>query len=192
MEQNGGYRNWTMAENQLVHLEADRTQAKLIKSLLYRLFNFKEQNTNRKRPGGYNLRVLPDKTLIKTGNQGDRARHAALRKHQSVVTGLSLIIAEDVKDEKLDAVHMVAGKPHTLRSFIQELKYPLAPKEGEKTTPMFHSVDWATSGPDAGKAILHLTAYKDRAAVAEKVADILPALVRRFISNTAPTEWFTP
>jgi hypothetical protein len=66
MEQGNGYRNWTMAENQLVHIEADRSQAKQIKTLLYRVNNKKMENKHR--PGGYNIRILPDKALIKTGN----------------------------------------------------------------------------------------------------------------------------
>jgi hypothetical protein len=66
---------------------------------------------------------------------------------------------EDIKAEKLNAIQVVAGHAHTLWSFIQDIQWPLNPKEDEDMTPLFHSVDWATSGPNAGKTILHLTAY---------------------------------
>jgi len=190
IDQSNGYRSWTMVENQLAHLEADRKQSKLLKHLLYKLFNTKPRA---ERPGGYNLRVLPDKTMTKHGNQGDRTRHDTLRKHQGVILNLQLVVVEDVVDGQLDCPFSTNnGESQSLRQYIQNMQYPLSPKEDETPTPLFHSVDWASSGPDAGKAILHLTAYKDRFQTADLAASILPALITRDFCSTAAAKWFTP
>ena len=46
--------SWTMAENQMIALEVDSADERLVKTLVYETFN--KITDAKKRPGGYNLR----------------------------------------------------------------------------------------------------------------------------------------
>ena len=57
-----------MAENQMIALEVDSADERLVKTLVYETFN--KITDAKKRPGGYNLRFLPDKKIAKAGSGG--------------------------------------------------------------------------------------------------------------------------
>ena len=177
---------FTMAFNQLVHIEVEASQARWVNQLVYTRFN-KELN-NPGRPGGYNLRYIPGKTLLKTGTDGEKRRREMLMKHVAVVKSLVLITSEDVKN--LDKVYIDQNdnSESTLRSLLASLTFPLAPKETQKVSPMFHSIDMAASGHDMG-AKVYFTAYLDRATEAAKLVAILPALVKEMMGEEAANQW---
>ena len=177
---------FTMAFNQLVHVEAESTQARWVNQVVYSRFN--RDNNNPGRPGGYNLRYIPSKTFIKTGTDGEKRRREMLMKHVAVVKSLVLIQSEEVKN--LDQIYTdpFDASEGTLRSFLAGLTYPLAPKENQKVSPMFHSIDMAASGHDMG-AKVYFTAYLDRATEAMKLVAILPALVKTMVGEDAARQW---
>jgi hypothetical protein len=178
-------RNWTMADNQPIHIECDRKDSKALKPVLYHLFN--KTNDRYKRPGGYNLRLLPDSSIIRSGPDGQKLRVRTFRKHQGVINSLQLISTYDIA--RMDSPFAQNGTSYTLREFINTFTYPLKPEPDDKTQPLFHSVDWATKGADANSAV-YATAYHDRAGLASDLLGILPALVTQFISRRATKEWF--
>ena len=54
--------DWVMAPDQMLHVEVDRAQANRVKKELYVLFNNTKPGAQ-PRPGGYNMRFLPDQIL---------------------------------------------------------------------------------------------------------------------------------
>ena len=62
--------DWIMADNRLIHIECDRKHARALKTALYTLYN--KTDDRFKRPGQDNFRMLPAKTLIKSGPAGQR------------------------------------------------------------------------------------------------------------------------
>ena len=117
-----------------------------------------------------------------------------IRKHSAVAGSLVLIQVEDIKylDHPIPqaADSSVIGK--TLRDVVLELTFPLVPTPGQKVSKLFHSIDFATSGRDAGE-LVNVTAYADREDVARKLISILPAYV--IWAHSCPeleTLWFHP
>ncbi|CAB9522813.1 hypothetical protein SEMRO_1344_G264690.1 [Seminavis robusta] len=182
-------RVWTMADNQMVHIEVDRKEAKTLQKILHKHFN--KTDDPKMRPGGYNFRVLPDKKLILSSPKGERSRTKMLKKHQAVVQSLVLIKGEDIKE--LDEEYSFQGESFTLRRVLLELTFPLiaVDADDDKQRPsLFHSVDWASAGADAGKDIIYCTAYMDQADTAGQILQILPAYVEFYLNRQAVTKWF--
>lgn len=181
-------RNWMLAENQLVLVEADRQDVKKLKNLLYQVIN--KQTDFRKRPGAYNVRYLPDKSQVLTGTKGSNTRANTLRKHAAVIQSLSIIKSSEIKH--LDKVIVINGATHTLRSVINDFTFPLCPGDDDKSRALFHSVDYPSSGPDLDKGIVYFTAYHDQSDLAERLVAILPAYIQGMFSPIAASEWFQP
>ena len=180
------FNNWTMAANQPMNLEADKKHAKALKKLLYTCFNKTDQRSDR--PGGYNFRVLPAPGHVITGSTGERARIEMLRKHQAVVSSLSLIRSPDIKH--LDHPITINNQEYTLRSVLLEIQFPLAAQEDDVETPLFHTVDFASVNPDRDEGITHFTAYNDRSEIAQQLVAILPAYIDHLVGAQASKEWF--
>lgn len=189
----GGH--WCLANNQMVAFEADRKQAKSIAGKLTRRFNPQEDGPLpvMQRPGNYqHLRFLPAPEFVRQGTRGKTNRNAMLRKHQAIVQSLDLIINEDIK--KLDEeTKMPSGEIKTLRSILMNLTYPLAPKPGQATRPLIHTVDFAASGRDAGSKV-YITAYKDRSELVSKLVDVLPVYIawEERADDSIIQKWFHP
>jgi hypothetical protein len=181
--------NWTMAENQLVSIEVAIDDERPLKNVLYKCFN--KTTDPKDRPGGYNFRFLPDKAASTNGSISPSIRHNSLRKHSSVIKSLQLIKSEDIKS--LDTSVNLNGQTYTLREIIQNLTYPLVHDEDQmehsKLRPLFHTVDMAASGKDAGK-VVYFTTYHDTADLAERMVAILPAYVDSLIDHDAAKKWF--
>ena len=177
---------FVMAPNQLVHLEVEKSQVQAVHKYVYRRFN--NDHNNPGRPGAYNIRYNPSKTLVRTGTNGEKNRREMLIKHKAVVKSLILLSSPDVKNLDEPYTDPNDESEQTLRSFVLNLTYPLAPKAKERTSPLFHSVDWASSGIDSG-AKVYFTAYLDRAEEAAKLVAILPALVKEMVSEQAQKRW---
>jgi hypothetical protein len=197
---------YIMANNSPIRIEVDAAQAKKVNTYCYRRFN--RMTSGVPRPGYCNLRYVPDKRFITTGIKGDQDRANMLKKHQAVVSSLKLLRTEEIKNLDTPALinmtedayeaHADAmatstanadGKKTTLRKVLMELTFPLAPKDGQKVTKLFHSVDFATTGPTAGLEVL-LTAYDDRIDVASSLVSILPAYIEEFYGQEAVEAWF--
>ena len=140
-----------------------------------------------------------------------------IRKHSAVVASLELLQGEDIKDldlpiqpakvasqdcpdsSKDPASPALPGNtlsqdsdPRTLRDILMALTFPLVPTGNRKVSKLFHSIDWACSGRDAGRVVF-FTAYKDRADVAEKLIHVLPTFIAW--SENKPElkdKWFHP
>ena len=67
---------------------------------------------------------------------------------------------------------------------------PTAGEEAPKKT-LFHTVDGAASGIDAHQGVVYFTAYNDRTKTAEKVVDILPALIEHLYDKDTAKAWFS-
>jgi hypothetical protein len=133
-------RNWMLAENQMVLIEADRNDAKKLKQVLYATFN--KTKDFRRRPGQYNSRYMPDKAQVVSGTKSIKTRANTLRKHAAVIQSLTIIKSNDIKH--LDQVTMINGREYTLRSILHDLTFPLNSSDTEKTKPLFHTVDYPT------------------------------------------------
>jgi hypothetical protein len=180
-------RDWLLKPNMLLHLEVDRIQAKALKNDLYNLFNKMEDN--KIRPGGYNFRVLPDKSQMRSGTRGDRDRVNMLRKHQANVQSLTVIKSYDIKD--IDKAQMCSHGSYTLRQLLLDLSNPIVTKK--KNPPkLFFTVDYAASGADKEKEVVYLTAYHDRKELATKVVDILPAFIEHNYGRALVKKWCHP
>ena len=178
--------SYMMADNQLVHLEADASQAKVIHQYVYRRFNHMDNNPGR--PGGNLLRYIPAQTYVTTGPEGERDRRGMLKKHQAVLKSLTLLSSDDIKHLDKPAKDSETQNDVTLRVFLSQLTYPLTPKENQKTSPLFHSMDWAVTGIDSGAKVL-FTAYHDRAVTAAKLLGILPAFIKWAVGEEAVQTW---
>jgi hypothetical protein len=183
---NKKFSSWTMADNQPINLEVDKEDAKALKALLYTRFN--KVADRKKRPGGYNFRILPAPNQALSGSKGDHQRLEMLRKHQAVIQSLSLIRTADIKN--LDKEAMVNGQKYTLRQILMDTPYPLGAESEEDESPMFHSVDYASVYPDKNEGIVHFTAYKDRSESAEQLVAILPAYISRLVGRQITDSWF--
>ena len=93
-----------------------------------------------------------------------------LRKHEGVINSLQIMACDTIK--YLDKEH----NQTTLRHFMMELTFPISPTAGQKTKGLIHSIDFASSGPDAG-AKVQVTAYADRAELVSSLLNILPAFI---------------
>ena len=194
-----------MANNMPVRIEVDTAQAKKVHEYCYRRFN--KPAAGMPRPGLCNYRYIPEKTFITTGVKGERDRANMYKKHQAVVGSLCLIRTEDIKALDVPAEMRITaadlgvilekrqenpdyqGPVTTLRQVLMDLPFPLVPKEGQVTKKkLYHSVDFATSGPQAGIEV-YLTAYEDRIEVASGLAKILPAYIKEFHGETAYNKW---
>jgi hypothetical protein len=180
-------KDWLLKPNMLVHLEVDRVQAKALKNDLYHLFNKMEEN--KVRPGGYNFRVLPDKSQMRSGTRGARDRVNMLRKHQANVQSLTVIKSYDIKE--LDAVQTCNHGTYSLRQLLLDITNPIVTKK--KNPPkLFFTVDYAASGADKEKEVVYLTAYHDRKDLATKVVDILPAFIEHNYGRSLVKKWCHP
>ena len=175
---------WSMAANQLVQVEADAAQARTIHQFIYRRFNKTE--TNVPRPGEYNLRYLPSKEYLTSGTKGNRLRQNMIKKHKLVVEALQLVTTDQIK--YLDTPHATDNGDKTLRTVMHGLSHPLVPKPNQKKASLIHSIDWATTGEDAG-ATVYITAYEDRIHTVQNLVNILPAFIEWYVSKEAAVAW---
>ena len=167
-------KDWLLKPNMMVHIETDRRHAKPIKAILHRLFNAPEQGAYR--PGGYNVRVLPEKSQLKLGTKGDSDRIKMLQKHQAIVSSLTVIKSHDLRD--LNDIKKFNDTDFNLREHLLNIKYPLGDHHTKKSTKsLFFSVDYAPSGSDKDQGVVYFTAYNDRASIASKLVDIMPAFM---------------
>ena len=111
-----------------------------------------------------------------------------LKKHQAVLKSLTLLATDDIKKLDSPVLDIETQREITLREFLSQLTHPLTPKENQKTSPLFHSMDWAVTGPDSGAKVL-FTAYQDRATTAAKLLGILPAFVKWAVGEDTEKEW---
>ena len=81
------------------------------------------------------------------------------------------------------------GQTLTLRMFMMKQTFPLAPKKNTKTKALIHSIDWTSTGMDAGTRVI-ITSYKDRSGLVEKLSQILPEYVEYVIDESAKKAWF--
>ena len=177
---------FTMAYNQLVHVEVDSTQVRWVNQIIYNRFN--KDHNNIGRPGGYNLRWAPAKTLLKTGTDGEKARREMLTKHVAVVKSLVLLTSDEIKNLDEPYTDETDNSTQTLRTLLANLTFPLAPQLNQTVSPLFHSIDEASSGRDLG-AKVYFTAYVDRAPEAAKLIAILPAFVKEMVGDAAAKRW---
>jgi hypothetical protein len=177
-------KDWLLKPNMVLHLEVDRAQAKALKNTLYHLFN--TIDATKPRPGGYNFRVLPDKTQMRSGTRGARDRINMLRKHQANVQSLSVFKSYDIKH--IDEVQKCNHGEYTLRQLLLEITSPIITT---KTNPpkLFFTVDFAASGTDKDNGVVYLTAYNDRKELAAKVVDILPAFIEHMYGRDLAKKW---
>jgi hypothetical protein len=187
IEEPKNIKDWLLKPNMLVHLEVDRRQAKALKNDLYHLFNKMEDN--KVRPGGYNFRVLPDKSQMRSGTRGARDRVNMLRKHQANVQSLTVIKSFDIKE--LDKVQTCNNGEYSLRQLLLEITYPIVTTKSN-SPKLFFSVDYAASGVDKDKEVVYLTAYHDRKELAIKVVDILPAFIEHNYGKELAKKWCHP
>ena len=181
--------NWLLATNRLIHIEVDKKQARGFKAVLYQEFNKKTDPYDR--PGGYNIRLLPDQTQLIRGTSGNKLRINTLRKHEAVVKSLDLIKSDDVKE--LDKGYNKNGNRYTLRSILQETTFPLVPKQGQTPKPLFFSIDCAPNGDDAKQGVTCFTAYANRSTLANQLVQILPTYIKFILGDEqAVKEWFHP
>ena len=150
----------------------DRTQVKQVKEFLYDTFNSLD---SKDLLGGYNTRVLPVQSQITSGTDGEKDHIRMLKKHQAIIKQLKTMKTYGVRDLDVDLDGNKKAKTSTLRQILLQLPYPLYSSDIKiPKKRLFHSVDYAASGQDAKKGAVILTAYKDRAVLAEKLVDILP------------------
>jgi hypothetical protein len=55
---------------------------------------------------------------------------------------------------------------------------------------LFHTVDYPSSGSEAGKGVVYFTAYHDQSDIGERLVAILPAFIHQFYDKTAAKAWF--
>jgi hypothetical protein len=177
-------KDFICAENQMVSVEVDRTQADAAKSFLYREFNDTEKP---ERTGGYNFRVLPAPGYSTTGTNGDRNYANMVAKHVAVIQSLKLMRCFSIK--RLHDGYKIGSNEWTLYDILLRMTVPIIPKAGENSTPMFFSIDYATKGDDAKRNCVYFTAYKDNAPVAEKLLSILPEYLKHEY-DYATTQFF--
>ena len=114
-ESSKGPGGWLMQANQLLHLEVDRADDKLLKNILYNCFNKTEDRM--KRPGYYAINFLPEKTQMKTCYaSGTRMRQAALKKHQAIVSNVVLIKNTNINE--LNLTYTLNGEKWSCRKFL--------------------------------------------------------------------------
>jgi hypothetical protein len=181
-------KDWLLKPNMMVHLEADRHQAKHLKLELYLLFN--KVNEDGARPGGYNVRVLPDKSQMRSGTRGARDRVNMLKKHQANTLSLSVFKSFDIKE--IDTPQACNHGSYSLRQLLLEVTFPLVPNKKKKAPKLFFSIDYAFSGQDKEKGAVYLTAYHDRKELAAKVVDILPAFIDHYYGRQLTKKWCHP
>jgi hypothetical protein len=181
-------KDWLFKPNMMIHLEVDRSQAKALKQELYRLFNKVEEN--KVRPGGYNFRVLPDKSQMRSGTRGARDRINMLHKHQANVMSLVVLKSYDIKD--IDDSQVCNKESYTLRELLLNITFPLVPKKKRNAPKLFFTVDYAASGQDKDRGAVYFTAYHDRKELAAKVVDILPAYIEHYHGRDLAKKWCHP
>jgi hypothetical protein len=187
IEEPKNVKDWLLKSNMLIHLEVDRVQAKALKNDLYHLFNKMEDN--KVRPGGYNFRVLPDKSQMRSGTRGSRDRVKMLRKHQANVQSLTVFKSYDIKD--IDEEQSYNHGSYSLRQLLLEISSPIVTKKPNPPR-LFFTVDYAASGADKDKQVVYLTAYHDRKELAAKVVDILPAFIEHNYGRALVKKWCHP
>ena len=109
-----------------------------------------------------------------------------LKKDKLVVEALQLVTTDHIK--YLDTPHTTDGGDKTLRTVMHGLSYPLVPKPNQKKVSLIHSIDWVTTGEDAG-ATVYITAYEDRVHTVQNLVNILPAFIAWYISKEAAVAW---
>jgi hypothetical protein len=114
-------KDWLLKPNMVIHLEVDQVQARTLKNELYPLFNTMEEN--RTHPGGYNFRVLPDKSQMRSGTRGARDRINMLHKHQANVQSLTVLKAYDLR--KIDELQKYNHGEYTLHQLLLGVTSPL-------------------------------------------------------------------
>ena len=178
-----------LATNQLVRIDVDHGDVKPLKAILYATFN--KQHNFKLRPGQYNMRFLPEKNHVRYGNRGRKTRMDTLKKHAVVIKSLTIIKSSDIK--RLDEPFSKNGTSYTLRSLLHDLTFPLIPEsESSPSRPLFHTMDYPSNGPDAGKNVIYFTAYHNRAETAERLVEILPAFIHFKLGMEAVKEWCYP
>ena len=173
--------NWVLRDNQLPVVEADIADAKKVKKFLYACFNGEGKTL-----GGYNTRTLPVFDQIITGSDGKNKYNRMLGKHVAIVNNLVLMRVTTIStlNELVNTGH---GK-ECLRTVLGTITYPLCPPQDSTPQKLFHSMDFATSGSDARSGVVYFTAYKDRADLAERLLDILPAYLVFRMGHTFATK----
>ena len=174
-----------MMARTMTHVEADHYIARTTNCYLNRRFNNVAQK-NIPPPGNYKyLRYLPAPTYVTTG--GGNLRKNMLKKHEAVIDSLELITTESIKHLDKEVDTEFDGKM-TLRTFLMGLTFPLSPKKGAKTKALIHSVDWTSSGQDAGASVM-ITAYNDRSKQVEQLVQILPEFIEFQFNEQIRKAW---
>ena len=183
-KEDGGWQ--PMSARTMTHVEADHHVARSTNYYLYRRFNKQTENPPPP-PGMYKyLRYLPAKEYVTSG--GGNERPNMLKKHEAVIESLEMVTIDSVKH--LDKEYKAEdGQIYTLRTFMMEQTFPLAPKPNSRTKALIHSIDWTSSGMDAGTRVI-ITAYKDRKDVVYRLAQILPEYVEYAPDEGAKKAWF--
>ena len=182
-------KDWLLKPNMMLHIESNRRDAKPIKTILHKLFNAPPEGTTR--PSGYNVRVLPAKNQLKLGTKGDSDRLKMLQKHKAIVSSLTVFKSYDLKD--LNLTKNFNDQPFSLREHLLKIKWPLGELKKEKTNKtLFFSVDYAPSGIDRDQGAVYFTAYNDRADIASKLVDILPAFMKMEYGAAQAKEFCDP
>jgi hypothetical protein len=172
IQESRNVKDWLLKPNMLLYLEVDRAQAGPLTQELYHQFNTLKEN--KVRPGGYNFRVLPDKSQMRSGTRVARDRINMLRKHQANVQSLTVLKSYDIRE--LDKPQQYNHREYTLRQLLLEVTSPLVTNK-RNPAKLFFTIDYAASGTDKDKGVVYLTAYNDRNELAAKVVDILPAFI---------------
>jgi hypothetical protein len=92
----------------------------------------------------------------------------------------------------LDQPTIISEREYTLRSILHDLTFLLSSSDTLKAKPLFHTVDYPTSGPDVGKGVIYFTAYHNQSDIGERLVAILPAYVQTFVDKQAAKQWFHP
>lgn len=178
--------HWALDENKIIHLEADKGDADALMVLLKPAF---KPNIDRcKRPGLYDIRIMPEKNFVRAGSSGSQDRVIMLKKHQAVVQSLGLVRNNQIKT--LDEEFQCNKIRYTLRKFLMKLTFPLVIKEEDKKEYLIQSVDFADSGNDKKSGTVYVTAYNDRVELVQRLVDIPPRLVERMLHRDAAKKWF--
>ncbi len=178
-----GFQDWIMAGNQIVTIECHRSEAPLVKTFLYKVFN---ENQVKTRLGHYNARALPVPSQINSGSHGNVTYVKSLRKHQAVMN--SCKVAKSHAISSLTATIKWDGKEYSHLDILHSFTFPLCPAENEKSSSLFHCIDFASAGKDMAQGVTYFVAYKDRFELVEKLVAILPRLIEfRFDRKTAET-----
>ena len=173
---------WITSNNQIIHFECDRSQAKNACRCLNMTYNKTPKAADR--PGGYKIRFAPDPKIITTGSNAVQGLVNLRKKHQAVVASLGAVTTEEIKE--LDKECTIRDERVTLRETLMQLTYPLAPKPGQKTSPLLNSIDWVSSGRNADTEVV-ATALLDRFTTVQRLFKVLPQFVL-FLHEDPPND----